>query len=199
MFQALIVELFSEGKGVNPNLLCLCNSDFSMLKWGVLCFREALETAKLVFILEIKFISTSARVTLASSAILAFHIQFLVFNTAGLILPTAPGGKSGTGNGNEQGEMNPRAILAVSCPCSVLTRPMQRRWPSTTAMITSNSWGPSALTTCLSTASRCRDVSDAAAQNLGAPRSWEYKKVYPKHLSIIILLTLLFIFFFSGE
>lgn len=93
-FRLLIVELFSERKGINPNQLCWYNSGFfSVLKWEVLCFRGALETAKLVFIFEIKYISTSVYVTLTSSTILAFQIQFLVFNTAGLIVSTAPGGE----------------------------------------------------------------------------------------------------------
>lgn len=43
--------------------------------------------------------------------------------------------------------------------CSVLTKPAQKRWPSTTATITSSSCAPSDPTTCPSTANRCRDVS----------------------------------------
>lgn len=49
--------------------------------------------------------------------------------------------------------------LLSPLPSSALTRPMPRRWPSTTVMTTLNSCAPSAQTTCLSTASRCRDVS----------------------------------------
>lgn len=42
---------------------------------------------------------------------------------------------------------------------SVHTKPAERRWPSITAMITSNSCVQSDQTTCQSTANRCRDVS----------------------------------------
>lgn len=42
---------------------------------------------------------------------------------------------------------------------SVHTKPAERKWPSITAMITSNSCVQSDQTTCQSTANRCRDVS----------------------------------------
>lgn len=52
---------------------------------------------------------------------------------------------------------------ALTCPpfvCfSVRTKPAERRWPSITAMITSNSCVQFDRTTCQSTANKCRDVS----------------------------------------
>lgn len=51
-----------------------------------------------------------------------------------------------------------RELICPLC-CSVLTKPVARRWPSTTAMITSNSCVPFGQTTCPSTANKCRDVS----------------------------------------
>lgn len=113
-------SFFSDREEINPNQLYWCiYGFFSGVKWGVLCFREALETGKLVFIFEIQFISMSAYVTLANSAVLALQIQFFLFNTAALILFTAPGGKSGAGDGNEGGNESQShpccvAVLAAS-------------------------------------------------------------------------------------
>lgn len=45
------------------------------------------------------------------------------------------------------------------CCCSVHTKPVEKRWPSITVMITSGSCALSGQTTCQNTANRCRDVS----------------------------------------
>lgn len=52
-----------------------------------------------------------------------------------------------------------KPISSFVCMFSGLIRPMLKKWPSTTVTTTSSSFVPSAQTTCLSTASRCRDVS----------------------------------------
>lgn len=64
--------------------------------------------------------------------------------------------------------------LAHLLPCSVPTKPAQKKWPSTTATITSSSCAPSDPTTCPSTANRCRDVSATVGFVSSDAKTWTH-------------------------